>query len=60
MLHDVDLAALGHLDWSMSLPAPRMSDSGFAIALDDIGRRGERQILSRWEHEFPLHFEDGI
>jgi hypothetical protein len=35
----------------------RMSNSGFAIALDDIGRHGERQILSRWEQEFPLHFE---
>jgi hypothetical protein len=34
-----------------------MSNSGFAIALDDIGRQGERQILSRWEQEFPLHFE---
>jgi hypothetical protein len=35
----------------------RMSRSGFAIALDDIDRHGERQILRRWERKYPLRFD---
>lgn len=35
----------------------RMSGSGFAIALDDIDRYGERQVLRRWEREYPLRFD---
>jgi predicted O-methyltransferase YrrM len=28
-----------------------------AIFLDDVRRRGERDVLARWEHEFDLRFE---